>query len=74
MVVYLDDMLFLLQDSSMLTKELQYVSTILSSLGFIINAEKSIVTPTQQLEFLRFFRSTAFIAIQKIRKNHIAVF
>lgn len=52
MVVYLDDMLFLHQDSASLSKEQQYVSSVLSKLGFIINTEKSVVTPTQQLEFL----------------------
>lgn len=52
MVVYLDDILFLHQDLASLSKEVQYVSSVLSKLGFIINIEKSVVTPTQQLEFL----------------------
>ena len=52
MVVYLDDMLFFHQDRIALSKQLEFVSLVLTNLGFVINTEKSIISPTQQLEFL----------------------
>lgn len=52
MVVYLDDMLCFHQDKIALGKELEFVSFVLTNLGLVINNEKSIISPSQQLEFL----------------------
>lgn len=59
MVVYLDDMLFMHQNQTTLVQELSFVSTTLTSLGFIIDSEKSITQQTQQLEFLGMMLNSA---------------
>ena len=53
-VLYLDDMLVLSRCESTAKSHVQIAMNLLSSLGFIINMDKSVISPAQQLEFLGF--------------------
>ena len=53
-VSYLDDMLLMHQDPSVLRCQVSLVVQLFVNLGFVINSEKSIATPTQSLNFLGF--------------------
>ena len=51
-IIYIDDMLILAETSEQASQHLETLLGILQSLGFIINQEKSLFTPTQEIEFL----------------------
>lgn len=52
LIIYLDDILVLNQSKERLVEQLAVVSNLLVSLGFVLNQEKSQLTPAQELEFL----------------------
>lgn len=52
LVVYLDDLLLLNENEAALKADLKMAVSLLESLGFLINWEKSLCTPTQALEYL----------------------
>jgi hypothetical protein len=52
LVIYLDDILILNESKSGLEADINTVIDLLQSLGFLINWEKSIVVPTQTIEYL----------------------
>ncbi|KAM4698712.1 uncharacterized protein WCC33_014250 [Rhinophrynus dorsalis] len=54
LIIYLDDMLFMSQDPTVLIEHAACAIRLLSNLGFLINWEKSQLIPTQELEFLGF--------------------
>ncbi|XP_044147245.1 uncharacterized protein LOC122935540 [Bufo gargarizans] len=54
LIVYLDDILVMHQCQSTLLQHLQWTSQLLTDLGFLLNPEKSILTPSRQMEFLGF--------------------
>lgn len=54
LIIYLDDMLLMAQCPLMLTSHLQQTISLLQGLGFVINSQKSILTPSHSLVFLGF--------------------
>ena len=54
LIIYLDDMLMLHQDRGQLQQLTQLTCQLFESLGLMVNQKKSILTPTQDLEFLGF--------------------
>uniref|UniRef100_A0A914PIU4 Reverse transcriptase domain-containing protein n=1 Tax=Panagrolaimus davidi TaxID=227884 RepID=A0A914PIU4_9BILA len=52
LIVYLDDWLFLADTAEKLENDLKLASEVLTASGLVINKEKSILTPTQKIEFL----------------------
>lgn len=52
LVIYLDDILVLNESSLGLQEDIGTITEQLQSLGFLVNWEKSIVDPTQVLEYL----------------------
>ncbi|XP_044148680.1 uncharacterized protein LOC122937730 isoform X2 [Bufo gargarizans] len=54
LVIYLDDILIMHQDQQSLLQHLQWTSDLLTSLGFLLNLEKSCLTPSRRMEFLGF--------------------
>ena len=54
MILYLDDMLIMSQTQAEASTNLATAMTLLVGLGFIVNLRKSVLTPTQQVEFLGF--------------------
>ncbi|KAM8939450.1 LOW QUALITY PROTEIN: uncharacterized protein RCH25_053096 [Pelodytes ibericus] len=54
LIIYLDDLLLMSQDKSTLQLHLSWTVDILQALGFLINWEKSCLSPSQLMEFLGF--------------------
>ncbi len=55
MVIYLDDILLIAESADSLNDHITLVQGTLESVGFVVNVGKSILVPTQQLEFLGFW-------------------
>ena len=74
--LYLDDMLLVAKSQTLATEHFQTAVLLLKSLGFIINMEKSVSSPTQQVEFLDFmfnvviFTNTQADIVSKFFKAH----
>ena len=51
-IIHIDDMLILAESRDAATQHLEVLLFLLEALGFIVNSEKSILCPAQQLEFL----------------------
>ena len=52
MIVYIDNILLMADTAAQAKSHLEALTFLLTGLGFVINAQKSITTPTQQIEFL----------------------
>jgi uncharacterized membrane protein YgcG len=52
LIIYLDDILVIGADRDKLAQEFVFIKSLLEYLGFIVNMEKSIGTPSQVMEFL----------------------
>ena len=52
MIVYIDDILLMADTTSQAESHLKALTFLMTGLGFITNVQKSITTPTQQIEFL----------------------
>ena len=63
MILYLDDMLIMSRTQAEASTNLATVMTLLVGLGFIVNLRKSVLTPTQQVEFLGFTLDSQKMAI-----------
>lgn len=50
--IYLDDFLLLNADKGKLAEEVKVVTTTLEALGFLMNFSKSILEPSQRLDYL----------------------
>jgi len=72
MIIYLDDIL-ILQDSALLAGLISQICQLLEALGFLINRKKSLMNPTQQIEFLGFQLCSQTLRIhtspEKLRKT-----
>ena len=51
-IIYIDDILIMSDSAVLAAQHLEVLTHILQCLGFIINAEKSVMSPAQELEFL----------------------
>ena len=51
-IVYIDDMLILAETPEQASQHLETLMWILRALGFIVNHDKSVLKPTQEIEFL----------------------
>ncbi|XP_040264037.1 uncharacterized protein LOC120979380 [Bufo bufo] len=54
LIIYLDDILIMAQDRSVLLDHLRWTMDLLSELGFLLNREKSCLSPSREMEFLGF--------------------
>lgn len=63
LILYRDDMLIMGENKRKLQGHLASALMLLIALGFIVNLKKSIVTPTQELEFLGFLLNSAKMTI-----------
>ena len=52
MIIYIDEMLPIAESKEQALDQAQAVAHLLECLGFIINTEKSVLTPDQTIEFL----------------------
>ena len=71
-LIYLDDMLVMAANPSLLKQHLKVVTYLLKHLGFILNQKKCVMTPTQSIEFLGFrvgsTRMTLSLPLEKVHK------
>ena len=51
-VIYIDDMLLMASSSNSLTEHIHLTLFLLENTGFVINEKKSLLEPTQEIEFL----------------------
>ena len=63
-VVYIDDILILGESPTLVVQHLEVLVRLLECLGFIVNKEKSITTPTQELEFLGLLVNTPSMCLR----------
>ena len=54
LIIYLDDILIMAESKVLAQKHTAVVASLLTSLGFVINNEKSLFEPTQEIELLGF--------------------
>ena len=52
LVIYMDDMLIMAHSKQMLREQIYQVLFLIKNLGFIIDSKKSLLSPTQEIEFL----------------------
>jgi len=52
LVIYMDDMLLMAESKQKLTEHVQLTLFLLENLGLIVNCKKSILGPSQEIEFL----------------------
>jgi hypothetical protein len=52
LVIYLDDVLIMASSKDLVLQHLHLVIGLFTSLGFLVNAEKSVFLPSQEIEFL----------------------
>jgi hypothetical protein len=64
MVIYLDDLLVMASSKNECSKHLMMAVKLLQSLGFVINKEKSLLIPTQQIEFLGYVLSSTSMQVR----------
>lgn len=63
LIVYLDDTLVLAQSQTTLKKHIASVAETLCNLGFTLNHKKSVLEPTQSIEFLGFIVNSLTMSI-----------
>lgn len=51
-IIYLDDIILLNQCKMVIVEQLNFIKKLLQILGFVINSDKSVETPSQLMEFL----------------------
>lgn len=72
LTVYLDYILIIAESKQLATQHSQLVSTTLENLGFVVNYEKSVLTPSPQMEYLGFLVDSTTMSLalprEKIRK------
>ena len=75
MIVYIDYMLIMGESPDVLWDYVTPMVAILEGLGFIINTDKFVLCPTQQLEFLGLQVNTIDLHLhlpgEKIRQIHV---
>ena len=63
LILYLDDMLVMAQTQEEIKKGLTTALILLTALGFVVNMKKSVIHPTQEIEFLGFVLNTRSMSI-----------
>ncbi|XP_078503618.1 uncharacterized protein LOC144762330 [Lissotriton helveticus] len=73
LIIYLDDILIMHTDKQTLLSHLDVAQSLLLELGFLINSEKSMLVPSQSVEFLGFRvnSSTASLYLLKTKVSAI---
>ena len=69
LLIYVDDMLILHKERDTLQGLVGWVTQLFQALGLIVNSEKSILEPSQSLEFLGFTINSVPMQIQLPKEN-----
>ncbi|XP_040213655.1 uncharacterized protein LOC120943996 [Rana temporaria] len=72
LIIYLDDLLILTHSKNMAYRHMNWTIDLLQTLGFIINREKSVLVPAQEMEFLGFSIDT-HLAILRLPSAKLAL-
>ncbi|XP_040200959.1 uncharacterized protein LOC120932552 [Rana temporaria] len=72
LIIYLDDLLILTHSKTMAYRHMNWTIDLLQTLGFIINREKSVLVPAQEMEFLGFSIDT-HLAILRLPSAKLAL-
>jgi len=62
-IFYIDDMLLIADSPAQVNEHVAVVQFVLENLGFVLNVEKSITTPSQRIEFLGLIVDTTTMQI-----------
>ena len=62
-VVYLDDFILMAETQKLLRQQVEMTSSLLTSLGFLLNVKKCSLNPSTRLEFLGFVADSTTLAI-----------
>ena len=63
LIVYIDDILVIGKTPDEVQNHVEALIALLEGLGFIVNVEKSVLTPSQQIEFLGLLLNTASMCL-----------
>ena len=69
LVIYMDDMLLMASSKQTLMEHIQLTMYLLENLRFIINSEKSILSPSQEIEFLGMLLNSITMEIKLPREK-----
>ena len=64
LIGYLDDTLIIGESESQTAKTVQATTSILAQLGFLVHPDKSVLCPTQEIQFLGFILNTRAMTIR----------
>lgn len=73
-VIYLDDFLLIGKSKQECTKNVQISSQLIERLGFIINKEKSILEPMNEIKYLGFIWNTTNMKIELTRDKKESIY
>lgn len=72
-VIYLDDILLIGDTVEECARNVQKTTRILTHLGFIINEQKSVLTPTRKLEYLGFTYDTINLKMSLPKEKKVSI-
>lgn len=72
-LIYLDDILIMAESVQTVLQHLDLTTQLLQELGFVINSDKSIITPAQSMEFLGFQVNSVTTQLLLPLKKRIAI-
>ena len=70
LIIYLDDMLIMAVSSNLAIEHTTIAVNLLTSLRFVLNKEKSVLVPTQELEFLGFLVNSVAMSLYLPRDKY----
>jgi len=73
LIIYLDDILILNQSKVDIMSDLSTVLSLLEGLGFLINHQKSVMQPTQQMEFLGYTVNSISMTLSLPREKVVKI-
>ena len=72
LIIYLDDLLIITYSKNMAYRHMNWTIDLLQAPGFVINREKSVLVPAQEMEFLGFSIDTQ-LAILRLPSEKLAL-
>ena len=73
LIMYLDDMLVMIQSREELERQLTQIKLFLESLGFVINKQKSQSLPTQIIQYLGFLVDSREMKIRQTEEKTVQI-
>ena len=73
LIIYLDDILPIAQTADLCLAQDKFLMKLLQDLGFLVNINKSVLTPTQRIIFLGFLIDSVNMTISLPEKKQLAI-